>query len=75
MTQTVLITGASSGIGLSLAEDLAKRGANLVLVARSKDKLDILARSIQKIGRKATALALDLSTPESAESLFAETQI
>jgi len=71
--KTVLVTGASSGIGYSMAEDLAKRGANLVLVARSRDKLETLASSIRKEGRQATAIALDLSTSDAAEKLYAET--
>src|SRR5580698_8200362 len=59
-----LITGASTGIGAVYADRLAKRGYDLVLVARSKDKLDDVAKQIQsRTGRKAETLQADLSIP------------
>ena len=45
--RTALITGASSGIGKAFAESLAAKGANLILVARSGDKLKSLASQIK----------------------------
>lgn len=68
--KTVLVTGASSGIGLAMAEDLAKRGANLILTARSEDKLQEVATLVRKIGREAYVFTSDLSVPNSAEDLF-----
>jgi uncharacterized protein len=57
-----LITGASTGIGAVYADRLAKRGYDLILVARSKDKLDEVAKAIQTTtGRKAETLQADLS--------------
>ena len=47
-TDTVLITGASSGIGEALAENFARDGYDLVLVARSEDKLLALKRRLAK---------------------------
>ena len=59
---TALITGASTGIGAVYADRLAKRGYDLILVARSKDKLDEVAKQIQSItGRKAETVQADLS--------------
>ncbi len=46
--KTVCITGASSGIGTACAEEFAKLGCNLLLIARRKDRVDALAESLQK---------------------------
>jgi hypothetical protein len=59
---TALITGASTGIGAVYADRLAKRGYDLILVARSKDKLDEVAKQIaSSTGRKAETVQADLS--------------
>jgi uncharacterized protein len=61
---TALITGASTGIGAVYADRLAKRGYDLILVARSKDKLDEVAKQIHSsTGRKTETLQADLSVP------------
>jgi short-subunit dehydrogenase len=49
--KTALITGTSSGIGLAIAEELAKRGASLILTAGSENKLNALAESVRKTGK------------------------
>jgi len=59
---TALITGASSGIGAIYADRLAKRGHNLVLVARNKDRLAALARRlIRDTGNKVETVEADLT--------------
>lgn len=50
--KTILITGASSGIGMAMAHDLCSRGANLILAARSTEKLNELAELIRKKGER-----------------------
>jgi uncharacterized protein len=71
--QTALVTGASGGIGEDLARELAARQYNLVLVARSTDKLEALGHELrQKYGIESTIIAMDLSTPDAAERLTRE---
>jgi hypothetical protein len=61
---TALITGASTGIGAVYADRLAKRGYDLILVARSEDKLKDVAKQIQSAtGRKVETLQADLTVP------------
>ena len=76
MKQTALITGASNGIGLELARIHAKRGGNLVLVARSQDKLNQLADELraQYHNIQITVIAQDLAMPHAAQSVFAQTE-
>jgi short-subunit dehydrogenase len=64
----ILVTGASSGIGRATATLLAKRGGRVLLLARSKDRLEATAREITRGGGKAAAYAVDLSEAESVRT-------
>ncbi|MCA8910396.1 MAG: SDR family oxidoreductase [Planctomycetes bacterium] len=69
MTPTVIITGASRGIGKVIALELAQRGYNLMLAARSEGPLNAVREECEKIGAKATACVLDITTEEAAPAL------
>ena len=71
--KTTLITGASSGIGEVFARRLAVRGRNVLLVARSEDKLITLCNELGRSNSvRAQHVAMDLSKAESAGRLFEE---
>ena len=67
--KTIIITGASSGIGAAAARMFANRGANVVLGARRSELLKSLADEITSSGGKATYLAGDVSDGQYAEDL------
>src|SRR5437764_7358111 len=72
---TTLITGASSGIGAAFARKLAKRGRNLLLVARSEDKLIALCNEVGRVsGIRAQYVVMDLTEAEAPARLLEETQ-
>jgi short-subunit dehydrogenase len=69
--KTAVITGASSGIGLAYSHEFAKRGTNLVLVARSKDQLEALATELRNANAvEVQVIPLDLSKVNSGEELL-----
>jgi short-subunit dehydrogenase len=72
---TTLITGASSGIGAAFARKLARRGRNVLLVARSEDKLVALCNELGRLsGVRAQYVTMDLTKPDAPALLFEETK-
>ncbi len=70
---TALITGASSGIGEAFARKVATQGRNVLLVARSEDKLITLCNELGRLsGIRAQYIAMDLTKPETPSRLFEE---
>lgn len=65
----VLLTGASAGIGASLAPMLAERGATLALCGRDSDKLDAVATRCAGLGAQVRTYLVDLVDPDAAQEL------
>lgn len=73
MPAYALITGASSGIGLALAEALARRGRNLILVARNRSALEAIASELAlRFSVEVLFLACDLSKPQQVTGMLFE---
>lgn len=69
--QIVLVTGASSGIGLACAETFAREGARLILTARRKERLDTLAQDLKKKhGTETLTIQLDVRNQPAVEKAF-----
>ena len=69
-TSTVIVTGASRGIGAATARWASRLGANVVLFARSKDGLDSVAAEIQRSGGPAFGVAGDIRQPRDCQRLI-----
>ncbi len=71
--KTALITGASNGIGYDISSVLAENGYNVVLVARSKEKLEALANQAREMfGVSARVIVKDLTQQQSADEIYRE---
>jgi hypothetical protein len=73
--KTALVTGASDGIGLEFCKILAAKGYDLILVARRKEKLNEVAKSLTEkhTSINCTVISADLSKPQAAQKLFQAT--
>jgi short-subunit dehydrogenase len=67
--QTIVITGASSGIGRATAIELAQYGCKLVLAARHKEALDEVVDVCDRLGAKAIAVVTDVTDPDAVKEL------
>jgi len=70
----VLLTGASSGIGEAAAEQFARAGATVVVVARRQELLDALADRITAAGGAAVSIACDVSDMDAVDALVADVE-
>lgn len=70
--RVALVTGASSGMGVEFARQLARDGAALVLVARRRERLEGLAAELRELGVEADVVPCDLSAEDGVDSLLEE---
>ena len=70
--KTALVTGSTAGIGLAIAEELAREGASVFIAGRSRDKLDEALRKlgVGRAGIRLEGIVADAGTPEGATTLF-----
>jgi hypothetical protein len=69
-----LVTGASAGIGVALARELAGHGAKLILTARRKERLDSLAAELAAKGTEVRIVAADLNDPDAPRQIYDATE-
>jgi short-subunit dehydrogenase len=68
-----LVTGASAGIGVALARELARNGAKLILTARRKDRLEALAAELTAQGTEVRIVVADLTQPDAPRDIYEAT--
>jgi NAD(P)-dependent dehydrogenase (short-subunit alcohol dehydrogenase family) len=71
--KVAIVTGASSGLGVAFAQALAEAGADVALAARRVDRLEQTRELVEATGRRAIAVATDVSRPEDATALVERT--
>jgi 3-oxoacyl-[acyl-carrier protein] reductase len=73
MKKIAIITGSTGGIGLAIAETLAKKGVSIVLNGRNEETLNLAEEKIKTFGGDVLAVAADVSKTEDIEKLVRET--
>jgi short-subunit dehydrogenase len=73
-SEVVVITGASAGVGRATAQEFARHGARLGLVARGRERLEATQREVEQLGGQAVILAADMGDPATAERIAQMTE-
>lgn len=72
INKTVIITGASKGIGEAISKVFAKKGYNLVLISRTKEALDSLKKELDKYGNKILSIPADITKSTDVKHIYKE---
>ncbi len=67
MTEVVVITGASAGVGKATVREFARHGAHIGLLARGREGLEGAKRDVEALGGKALAIPTDVADAEAVE--------
>ena len=67
MAETIVITGASAGVGRATVREFAQRGADIALLARGRDGLEAAAREVREAGGRALVIPTDVADEEAVE--------
>jgi NAD(P)-dependent dehydrogenase (short-subunit alcohol dehydrogenase family) len=71
--RTAIITGGGTGLGRAIALEFAREGANIVLGSRNQETLEIVAAEIRALGRRALAIAVNVSDKDQVEDMVRQT--
>jgi len=71
--KVAIVTGASSGLGVTFAEALAEAGADLAICARRLQKLEEAGEELRSLGRRCLVVQTDVTQPDQVENLVAKT--
>ncbi len=74
MSEIVVITGASAGVGRAVACEFAKNSARIGLIARGKERLEAAQKEVKELGGEALILAADVADPEQVENAAARVE-
>src|SRR5437762_646470 len=75
VSEVVVITGASAGVGRATARNFARHGARIALLARGTDGLETAQREVQELGGTAIVIPVDVANPEQVEAAAARAEI
>ena len=74
MTDVVVITGATKGVGRAVAERFARDGARIALLARGRDGLDGTVKAVERLGGQALPLPTDVADPDAVDAAASATE-